>query len=181
MRRWGLRIWLFSWLILVWVLLWGSLTAANVLSGLLVAVIITVLLPLPVVPIQGRLHPLALVGFVGWVTWYLLMSSAQLVWLAIKPGPAPQSAVLRARLGIKSDLVFAMAVHACNLTPGTIVLQIDKARRLIYVHVIDVGSPKAVERFYKQIAQLERLLVTAFERDSEWRPAADGPAQEGTS
>ena len=182
MRRWGLQVWLFAWLIMVWVLLWGSLTAANVISGFVVALIITVLLPLPVVPIQGRVHPLALLGFAGWVAWYLVLSSAQLAWLAIRPGPPPQSAVLRARLSVKSDLVLAMAVHAMNLTPGTIVLQIDKTRRLVYVHVIDVESPRAVDRFYKQIAQLERLLITAFERESEWQPSAEeSPAEEPPS
>jgi multicomponent Na+:H+ antiporter subunit E len=58
-----------------------------------------------------------------------------------------------------------------NLTPGTIVLEIDQARRLVYVHVLNVGSKRSVERFYRQVDQLQRLMVAAFERDSEWRPA----------
>ena len=59
-----------------------------------------------------------------------------------------------------------------NLTPGTIVLEIDQTRRLVYVHVLDVGSRRAVDRFYHQVAKLERLLVASFERESEWQPAA---------
>ncbi len=50
----------------------------------------------------------------------------QLAWLAVKPGPPPLSAVLRAHLAIKSDLVLALAVNIINLTPGTIVLEIDQ-------------------------------------------------------
>ncbi len=52
--------------------------------------------------------------------------------------------MLRARLAIKSDLVLALAVNIITLIPGSIVLEIDQERRLIYVHVIDVGSEKAV-------------------------------------
>ena len=177
MRRILLQLWVLVWLMLVWILLWGNVSAANILSGLAVALIITLLLPLPLVPIEGRVHPISLLGLIGLVGWYLALSSAQLAWLAIKPGPPPLSAVLRAHMGIKSDLVLALAVNIINLTPGTIVLEIDQVRRMIYVHVIDVGSDRAVNRFYRQIAQVERLLVASFEREKHWRPSAE---REGT-
>ena len=82
-----------------------------------------------------------------------MLSSVQVAWLAIRPGPPPLTAVLRAHLAIKSDLVLALAVNIINLIPGTIVLEIDQTRRMIYVHVIDVGSDRAVNRFYRQIAR----------------------------
>ncbi|WP_179466349.1 Na+/H+ antiporter subunit E [Mycolicibacterium vinylchloridicum] len=172
MRTLTLRIWILVWLTMVWVLLWGSVSAANVLSGLVVALAITLLLPLPSVPVQGRLHPLSLMWLVLNVAWWLAQSSIQVAWLAIRPGRPPRSAVLRGHLALKSDLVLALAVNIMNLTPGTIVLEIDQSRRLVYVHVLDVGNERAVEQFYRQVAQLERLLIAAFERDSEWRPAA---------
>jgi multicomponent Na+:H+ antiporter subunit E len=65
-----------------------------------------------------------------------------------------------------------LAVNIINLTPGTIVLEIDQVRRMIYVHVIDVGSERAVNRFYRQVTEIERLLVRAFEREADWRPSA---------
>ena len=46
--------WVLCWLMLVWILLWGTFSAANVVSGLAVALVITVLLPLPAVPVEGR-------------------------------------------------------------------------------------------------------------------------------
>jgi multicomponent Na+:H+ antiporter subunit E len=171
MRQVALRAWVLLWLTLVWNLLWGTVSAANIISGLVIALVITLLLPLPVVPIEGRVHPISLMRLIGLVAWYLVLSSLQLAWLALKPGPPPLSAVLRAHMAIKSDLVLALAVNIINLTPGTIVLEIDQVRRMIYVHVIDVGSDRAVTRFYRQIAQIERLLVASFEREGHWRPA----------
>ena len=80
-------------------------------------------------------------------------------------------------LAIKSDLVLALAVNIITLIPGSMVLEIDQERRLIYVHVIDVGSETAVARFYRQVAQMERLLVAAFERDADWQPCEGGPRE----
>ncbi len=172
MRTLLLKVWVVVWLVLVWLLLWGTISVANVLSGLVVALLITLLLPLPAVPVQGKVHPLSLLWLALNVAWWLVESSTQVAWLALRPGRPPLSAVLRARLALKSDLVLALGVNIMNLTPGTIVLEIDQTRRLVYVHVLDVGSQRSVDRFYRQAAKLERLLVAAFERDSEWRPAA---------
>jgi multicomponent Na+:H+ antiporter subunit E len=173
MRRVALRAWVLCWLILVWMLLWGTVSAANILSGLAIALLITLLLPLPVVPIEGRVHPVSLLRLIALVAYELLLSSLQVAWLAIKPGPPPLSAVLRAHVAIKSDLVLALAVNIITLTPGSVVLEIDQVRRMIYVHVIDVGSDRAVNRFYRQVSQIERLLVATFERETDWRPSND--------
>ncbi|WKG04377.1 Na+/H+ antiporter subunit E [Mycolicibacterium sp. HK-90] len=173
MRWLLLRAWILCWLMLVWVLLWGSVSAANIIAGLAVAVVITVLLPLPAVPVEGRVHLLSLARLAVQVAVWLLMSSFQMAWLAVKPGPLPVNAVLRAHLAIKSDLVLALGVNIINLTPGTIVLEIDQTRRLIYVHVVDVGSERAIHRFHSQITTLQRLLVAAFERESDWRPVVN--------
>lgn len=173
MRRSVLRIWVLCWLVLVWILLWGTFSAANVLSGLAVALVITVLLPLPAVPVEGKVHLLSLLRLFVEVAYLLVASSVQVAWLAIRPGPPPLSAVLRARMALKSDLVLALAVNINNLIPGSIVLEIDRARRILYMHVIDVGSDRAVERFYRQTSRVETLLIAAFERDADWQPAFD--------
>jgi multicomponent Na+:H+ antiporter subunit E len=172
MRGRLLRVWTLTWLVLVWLLLWGTVSTANVLSGLAVALAITVLLPLPAVPVQGRLHPLSAAWLILNVGWWLVKSSTGVAWLTLRPARLPTPAVLRAELTLKSDLVLALAVNILNLTPGTLVLEIDQVRRLIYVHVLDGGSPSGVQRFHRQVARLERRLIAAFERESEWRPSA---------
>jgi multicomponent Na+:H+ antiporter subunit E len=173
MRRIALRAWVLCWLMLVWILLWGTVSAANILSGLAIALLITLLLPLPAVPIEGKLHPVSLLRLMATVFYYLALSSVQVAWLAVKPGPPPLSAVLRAHVAVKSDLVLALAVNIFNVIPGSIVLEIDQTRRMLYMHVLDVGSDRAVNRFYRQVTVVERLLVSAFEREADWRPSAD--------
>ncbi len=173
MRSIALRIWVVCWLVLVWILLWGNISAANILSGVLVALVIILLLPLPAVPVEGRVHPLSLLRLIITVGFYLVLSSVQVAFLAVKPGPPPLTAVLRAHLAVKSDLVLALAVNIFNLIPGSIVLEIDQTRRMLYMHVIDVGNEAAVARFFRQVTEVERLLVSTFEREKHWRPWTD--------
>jgi multicomponent Na+:H+ antiporter subunit E len=168
-RVWALRAWALCWLVLVWILLWGNISAANVVSGIAVALLITLLLPLPVVPVEGRVHPVSLLKLVALVAWYLVQSSLHVAWLAVRPGPPPRGAVLRARLDVTSDLVLALLVNAINLTPGTLAIEIDRECRVIYIHVLDLSSPRARERFHHEIEQLERLLIATFERESDPR------------
>ncbi len=166
-----LRLWILTWLTGVWVLLWGNVSTANVLGGIAVGIGIMVLLPLPKVPVEGRIHVLALVRLAGVFVYYAVESSFSVAWLAIRPQAPPVTGVLRCRIAIKSDLVLTLCVDALNLIPGTIVLEIDQTRRLVYVHVLDVGSQKAVDAFYRSVRLLEKLFIAAFERDSEWLPS----------
>lgn len=177
MRKYGLRIGLICWLTVVWVLLWGVLSAANILGGLAVALLITVLLPLPVVPVQGRLHPLSLLRLIGRVIVDLIEASFQVAWLTVRPGPPPHSAVVRAPLAVKSDLTLALTAAILTLIPGTMIIDIDQARRILYVHILDVRPEGAIEDFYRQLAHLEKLVIAAFEREDEWQPVAEEAAQ----
>jgi multicomponent Na+:H+ antiporter subunit E len=59
------------------------------------------------------------------------------------------------------------------LIPGSIVLEIDQSRRMLYMHVIDVGNERSMDRFYRQVADVERLLVSTFEREKDWRPSPE--------
>ncbi|RAV18031.1 Na+/H+ antiporter subunit E [Mycolicibacterium sp. GF69] len=176
MRSVLLRLSVLGGLTLVWMLLWGNISAANFIGGLTVALVITLLLPLPRVPVQGKVHPLSLLRLLAQVAYWLVTSSVQIAWLAIKPGPPPRSAVLRAHFALKSDLVLTLAVNIINLTPGTIALEVDQARRVVYVHVINVGSDRTMNHFRRQMTTLERLLVAALEREEDWRPSTDKEA-----
>ena len=166
-----LRLWTLAWLTAVWVLLWGNVSVANVLGGMVVGLGIMMLLPLPKVPVEGRVHLLSLIKLIGVFLYYAAESSLSVAWLAIRPKAPPVTGVLRCRLAIKSDLVLTLCVDALNLIPGTMVLEIDQTRRLVYVHVLDMGTQSSVDSFYRSVRKLEKLFIAAFERDSDWKPS----------
>ena len=172
-----LRIGVLLWLMIVWILLWGNVSWGNIFGGLAVGLVIMVLLPLPPVPVEGRVHVLSILRLIGVIVYYAAVSSIQVAWLAIRPSPPPVTGVLRYQLGIKSDLVLTLWTDIMNNIPGTMVLEIDQVRRIMYVHVLDVSTDKAVADFYRSARLIERLLIDTFERDSEWKPS---PWRSGT-
>ncbi len=170
-RETAVRLWTLGWLTGVWVLLWGVVSWANILGGLVLAVAIVTLLPLPRVPVEGRIHPLSVLLLVLRLIYDFATSSIQVGWKALSLGKPPLGAVVRVRVAIKSDMVLTLAMDYLNLVPGTMVLELDHRRRLLYVHIFDVSNEKRVEAFYRQVAYTEKMFIKAFERDSEWHPS----------
>ncbi|MEE3849893.1 Na+/H+ antiporter subunit E [Gordonia sp. LSe1-13] len=170
-REVAVRLWTLAWLTFVWVLLWGTISWANIIGGLVLAIAIVTVLPLPRVPVEGRIHPVAVLAILVRLVVDFFVSSAQVAWAAIRPGKPPLGAVIRVRVAIKSDMVLTLAVDYLNLVPGTMVLDIDHRRRILYIHVFDVRTEKKVQSFYDTVAFVERSFIRAFERDSEWHPS----------
>ncbi|HLZ38455.1 MAG TPA: Na+/H+ antiporter subunit E [Mycobacteriales bacterium] len=126
---------LIVWLVLVWVLLWGTWTVANVVTGVLVAVFVSVLLPLPLAVRDLRLHPRGVVRFVARFVRDLVVSSLEVAWLAVRPAPLPPNAVIGVRLRSRSDLVLVVTAEAQTLVPGSVVIEIDQRTSVLYCHV----------------------------------------------
>lgn len=185
----GSRLFMLLWLTFTWVLLWGSIEIGTIAAGLLVALAVMVLLPLPRVPVEGLLRPVSTAWLVIMVSYYLVRSSLAVAWLSVRPSPPPRSAVLRAPMRLKSDFTLALAVNTLNLMPGGIVVRVDPVARYVYIHVLDAGSDEAIEDFRRQTAHVEQLYLRAFERPEDWKPSPEhftvpadsGPASSGPS
>jgi multicomponent Na+:H+ antiporter subunit E len=153
--------WLVGWLTAVWVGLWGSVTAANVLGGLAVSLVLLALLPLPELPPQGRVRPLALLGFVGFFAVELLRASLLVTWQVLRPRPVLSQAVLALDVPGASDRLLALVANSISLTPGTLTLEVDRERSRLYVHALDVGGPGGVERARRDMLRLVRRAAAA--------------------
>ena len=150
------------WLALVWVGLWGSVTAANVLGGLAVAALLLVLLPLPEAPAQGGVRWPALLGYLGFFVLELVRASLIVVWQVLRPGGELRQAVIAVDGMGASDRLLTVVANSISLTPGTLTLEVDRERSILYVHVLDVGGPQGVERARRSIEDLERRAILAL-------------------
>lgn len=150
------------WLAAVWVGLWGAPTAANVLGGLLVAVVLLVLLPLPESPTRSRVRWPALLRYLGFFAVELVRASLVVVWQVLRPGAELRQAVIAVDGMGASDLLLTVVANSISLTPGTLTLEVDRDRSVLYVHVLDVGGPEGVERARRSIERLERLAILAL-------------------
>ena len=128
------------WLTAVWVGLWGSVTAANVLGGLVVAAVLVRLLPQAPGGGHGVVRPAALLRFGARFAVDLVVSSAQVLALVLRPSLSPRQAVVAVRVPGASEGLMTVLANAISLTPGTLTLDVDLPSSTLYVHALDVGA-----------------------------------------
>ena len=150
------------WLVVVWVLLWGTWSWANLLSGLLVALTVLTLLPLPHVVGGTRVRPVPLLVFLGHFVVDLLVSGAEVAWQALRPGGVRRTAIVQVQLRADSDLLLTMVAEATSLVPGSLVLDLDREQRVMTLHMLPVRDLADVGRKKAHVLVVEERLVQAF-------------------
>lgn len=153
---------LLLWLVLVWNLLWGTWSWANLLSGVLVALGVTLLLPLPPVIGGARLHPVALARFLGHFVTDLISSGALVAWQTVRPKGIDRSAIITVQLRTDSDLLLTILSESLTLVPGSMVIDLDRERRTIALHILHVRDQGDVERQRDAVLAEEERVVRAF-------------------
>ncbi len=152
---------LICWLTVVWVALWGSLSAANVLGGLAVAAAVLLVLPLPDVPAEGGVRPVALARLGAVFFWELVKASVIVVVQVLRPRASLRQAVIAVPVVAVSDQLLTVLANAVSLTPGTLALEVDRPNSTLYVHVLNVEED-SVDDVRRSIVALERLAIRAL-------------------
>jgi multicomponent Na+:H+ antiporter subunit E len=153
---------LLVWLVLVWNLLWGTWSWANLLSGIAVALAVTLLVPLPPVVGGARVRPGALLAFLGYFVVDLVSSAALVAWQTVRPRGIDRSAIIRVQLRTDSDLLLTILSESLTLVPGSMVIDLDRERRTISLHVLHVRDEADVERQRRSVLAQEERVVRAF-------------------
>lgn len=153
---------LLVWLVLVWMLLWGTWSWANLISGSVLAVLVTVLLPLPPVVGGARLHPVGVLAFLGHFAVDLVVSAAQVAWATMRPGGIRNSAIIRVQMRTDSDLLLTIVAESLTLVPGSLVIDMDRQQRTLSLHVLHVRDLADVERSRAAVLAEEERVVRAF-------------------
>lgn len=166
-RGWWRTVTTSAWLVVVWVMLWGTWSVGTILSGVLVAVGIKVVLPLPRVALDRRWHPYGVLLLVLRFLADLVWSSIHVAWLGIRPGPPLPSAVVRVALRSRSDLVLTVVTELVSLVPGSLVLEVSQAEHAIFAHVLDVHDAADAERFRTSVHALEDRVIRAIGTDED--------------
>lgn len=167
MRATGVAAWRarwpqLAWLTAVWVLLWGTFSAATVLGGVLVAVLVTVLFPLPLVPEKLPVRPVQLLRLAGYLAADLVVSGLNVSWLTLRYGRRTGAGIVAVPLLTGSDRVAAAVANAVSLAPGAFVLQLDHHRGVCFVYAIGIRRGADVARVRRQVLGLQRRVLAAL-------------------
>jgi multicomponent Na+:H+ antiporter subunit E len=166
---------LLVWLVLVWMLLWGTWSWANLISGTLLALAVTVLLPLPPVVGGARLHPAGVLRFLGHFVVDLVVSAAQVAWQTIRPRAVGRSAIIRVQMRTDSDLLLTVVAESLTLVPGSVVIDMDRSARTLSLHILHVRDLADVERRRAAVLAEEERVVRAFGSAAEIAALSQAP------
>ena len=133
-----------TWMVVFWCGLWGSVSPVVVVGGVLVALALVAVFPMPTLPPAPLPSVVGVVKLGAYVLVDLLRSSLQVAWFAVRPGPVPASAIVAAPLRSRSDAMIAATAEILSLVPGTLVVDIDVPSGTLYLHALVTGDPETI-------------------------------------
>ena len=151
----------FVWLIALWMLLWGQFTVLAALTGFVVAVFVTRVFRLPPVELSGRVNLWYGTVFVVMFCLALVRGSLLVAWQTLNPTRYPGTAVIAVPLRTDDDLIMAHVGVTASLIPGSLIIDVDRDRRVLYLHVIGVSSEQDVENQRRAVQGWEARIVRA--------------------
>lgn len=167
------------WLALVWVLLWGDISWGNIIAGLALAVVVTLVMPLPTIGFHGRVRPLGVLALFLRFAVDLVIASVQVSMQAFRFGHTPRGAVVGVRLKSSSDLYLTIIAELSSLVPGSLVIEAHRLTGMLYLHVLDLESYGGVDKVRDDVHALEMRVLRAMASDDELAKAGVARTRRG--
>lgn len=165
LTRWGLR-WrqlpLSLALVVLWVFLWDAITVLTIVTGVLLAIVVMRLLYLPPVLFSGRLNLWRAMLLTAHMIYDISSASIQVAFASINPWWRPESSILAVQLHTRSDVVTTLTAEAITVVPGTVVVDIDRERGILYLHAIGTFDEADVASIRRSVLGTEERIVLAI-------------------
>jgi multicomponent Na+:H+ antiporter subunit E len=151
----------FVWLIALWMLLWQQFTVLAFLTGLVAAIVVTRVFRLPPVQLSGRVN--LWYGLVFIVTFIVdvVRGSLTVAWQVLDFRREPGTAIIAVPLVVDDDLIMTHTAVTASLIPGSLIIEADRDRRILYLHAIGVRGDRDVEAQREHVQLWERRIVRA--------------------
>ena len=110
-----------------------------------------------------------------------MRGSLTVAWQVLDFGRQPGTAIIAVPLRIDDDLIMTHTAVTASLIPGSLIVEADRDRRILYLHVIGVRDERDVEAQRRascggsaRIVHGGRLACPGRAREPGCRAAADG-------
>ncbi|WP_395245400.1 Na+/H+ antiporter subunit E [Agromyces sp. MMS24-K17] len=149
-------------LVALWLLLWDHIDLITIVTGVILAVLVTRVLYLPPVLLSGRFNPWRglLLGLRMMAD--VVVASLQVAFFAVNPRWQPVNSIIAVQLLTRSDLVTTLTAEAISVVPGTVVVDIDRERGLLYLHALGTRTNADIDRVRHQVLGTEERIVLAI-------------------
>lgn len=165
-------------LTVIWVLLWGDLSVGNVVGGVLVALVVCVVFPLPPLHMSLRVRPVWLVWLIVRFLVDVVIASVDVAYNVLRFRRQPKNAVIAVTLRTPSDFVLTVVAEMVSLVPGSLVVEVRRSDHTFFLHVLDARDAAGAERMREQVYVLERRVVRAFGAQTDHLDITSGNRKE---
>ena len=150
-------------LVALWLFLWDHIDALTIVTGVLLAIAVTRVLYLPPVLLSGRFNPWRGLLLGLRMMFDVVVASLQVAFLAVNPRWQPMNAIIAVQLLTRSDLVTTLTAEAISVVPGTVVVDIDRERGLLYLHALGTRTQADIDRVrHRNVLGTEERIVLAI-------------------
>jgi len=149
------------WLVLLWMLLWHQFTPLSLVSGIVVAIFVTRVFRLPTVELVGRVNIWYSLVFIVLFLGAVVMGAITVAIHVFDFRRQPGAAIVAIPLRYADDIVTTHVAVTASLIPGSLVVESDRDRRILYLHVIGMRSKADVDAFRDEVLRWERRIVRA--------------------
>ena len=162
--RWALvrQLLLTTGLVILWIMLWDGWSVVHIVTGIFVAVIVTRLFYLPPIELSGRINPWYFAVYLAWFAWQLARGALQVAAVALRPRKTNPGSVIAVDLHTRSDLLITIIAQTAGLIPGTFVTEVDRARGVIFLHVLDCNTDEQIESARELALEIEVYVIKAM-------------------
>ncbi len=149
-------------LVLLWMLLWGNFSWLNLVTGVILAVAVSLVFHLPAVQMSGRVNLGRTLVFFARLLFDIVRASVEVAALAFSPRFRASNAILAIHLRTRSDLILTWTAVATSIVPGSIVVDVERVDSTLFLHVLNMKTQADIGRFRRSVLATERRLVLAF-------------------
>lgn len=148
-------------LVVLWMVLWGQYTWLGLLTGIVVAIVVTRAFYLPAVDLPDRINLWYTLVFLSHFFLDVAVASFQVAFQALKPGRVPRNSVIGVQLVTRNDLIMTLDAIAMSLVPGSLVVEADRGQSTLYLHTFGTETLEDVEAMRRKVLQVEARIVRA--------------------
>lgn len=163
----------------LWVGLWADLSWANVLAGLAVGALCTLLGEQTGRRSRYRISPLGCLRYAGHFLGALVASTWSVAVIVLGRHLDLHPAVIAVDVGHTDEYALAIVANSVTLTPGTITLAVDQPAGVLYIHCLTLRDADDEAAVVADVHRFRDLALAAIH--PRQLPTASGPGPDQTA
>ncbi|MCJ1672013.1 MULTISPECIES: Na+/H+ antiporter subunit E [unclassified Rathayibacter] len=158
------RFAMFVTLVGIWVLLWDDVSVLSIVSGFLVALIITRVFYLPPVEFSNRVNLWHLLVFLLRLALDIAVASVRVSYQILTLPVPVHNAIVAVHLRSRSEGMLVWTTEAVSLVPGSLVIDVDPQLNVLYLHVLGVTHDEGhrIDEVRRTVLRTEARIVRAI-------------------